>query len=183
MFTSCMAARPQLSASSTRYWTGWIVKGLLSSSPANNWKFCRLHPLLSCTSCHYSYVVQQVHICSLRSIYVIQKLRIKAFLPVRGWKLYRKPFSPVCLVHLSLISLTACPVVYRRTPRDATWRPTRFPWERRSSTRVPGNRRMWRLRRRWSSQVIIPPTTLYCPLISWWVNQQQPQKNQFSSCC
>lgn len=40
-----------------------------------------------------------------------------------------------------------------RTHRDAMWRPTRFLWERKSSTKVHGSRRTWRPRHRWSFQV------------------------------
>lgn len=47
-----------------------------------------------------------------------------------------------------------CCVVFGRTPRDAMWRLTRFRSERRSLTRAPGNRRTWRPKHQWSSQVL-----------------------------
>lgn len=56
---------------------------------------------------------------------------------------------------LKVILPLTCSLVFGRTPRDATWRLTRFRSERRSSTRAPGNRRTWRPRLRWSSQVIV----------------------------
>ena len=40
-----------------------------------------------------------------------------------------------------------------RTTMAATWGPTRYPYETRSSPRGPGNRTTWRQRRAWSFQV------------------------------
>lgn len=56
---------------------------------------------------------------------------------------------------LKVILPLTCSLVFGRTPRDATWRLTRFRSERRSSTRAPGNRRTSRPRLRWWSQVIV----------------------------
>lgn len=65
-----------------------------------------------------------------------------------GWSNVELLKSPCKMI----LPLTCVP--FGRTPRDAMWRLTRFRSERRSSTRARGNKRTWRPKHQWSSQVL-----------------------------